>query len=347
MNWTKKLYNIALVFSSVLIALLLAEFIVGSFFPQNLNGSWILEHDSGLAINKKKGTSKSQFGERKISYRFGEYHNRKTKKQESLQGGMPKILVVGDSLTFGIYLPDGKTYVDRLQEHFQNEYEIINAAVGGWGTSDYTKFIEIFCAKIKPEHIFIYFSFGDIDRSVVSYLYTLNDEDQIETGQANNKSKLKIFLNNYPLYQLLLENSHLLQMARGVFLRFTNIGARSPAQESINNFSRSFMFGKKLFLKIKNDSKQCGTELKVFNIAWDGIVINSELDDHTMHFLREANKERFFSENGITFFDLTKTKTMEEVLVNREKFIIPKDEHPNELGAERIFLATLESLNSQ
>ena len=54
-----------------------------------------------------------------------------------------------------------------------------------------------------------------------------------------------------------------------------------------------------------------------------------------------------FPKHGITFFDLTNTKAMEEVLANKEKFIIPKDEHPNELGAERIFLATLESLNSQ
>ena len=58
-------------------------------------------------------------------------------------------------------------------------------------------------------------------------------------------------------------------------------------------------------------------------------------------------KERFFPKHGITFFDLTNTKAMEEVLANNERFIINKDQHPNELGAERIFLATLESLNSQ
>ena len=142
------MYDIALVSSSVLIAFLLAELIVGSFFPQNLNGSWVIEQDSGLTLNKITGTSRHQFGERVVSYRFGEYHNRKTEKQESLQKGTPKLLVIGDSFTLGVYLPDGKTYADKLQEHFQNEYEIINAAVGGWGTADHAKYIEIFCDKI-------------------------------------------------------------------------------------------------------------------------------------------------------------------------------------------------------
>jgi len=348
MSWTKKLQNIALVLTSVLIALLLAEFITRSFFPQNLSGSWRVEHDSGLALNKEGGVSNNQAGERLVSYRFGEYHSRKTEKQESLQKETPKLLVLGDSFTFGVYLPDGKTYVDKLQEHFQNEYEIINAAVGGWGTADYAKYIEIFCDKIKPEQIFIFLSFGDIDRSVISSLYTLNDEDQIEAGQNHKKSKLKIYLNKSPLYQFFLENSHLVQMARKAFLNYFIVGARlRPSIEAVQDFDRSLMLGKKLFLKIKNDAKQCGAELKVFNIAWEGIVLQSELDDNTMHFLHETSKERFFPKHGITFFDLTNTKAMEEVIANKEKFIINKDEHPNELGAERIFLATLESLNSQ
>jgi len=38
---------------------------------------------------------------------------------------------------------------------------------------------------------------------------------------------------------------------------------------------------------------------------------------------------------------------MKEVIANNERFIIPKNMHPNELGAERIFLATIESLNPQ
>ena len=120
MNWTKKLYDIALVFFSVLMTLLLAELITRSFFPQNLSGSWRLEHDSGLLLNKTSGVSKNQFGKTVVTYRFGQYHSRKTEKQESIQQDTSKLLVLGDSFTFGILLPDGKTYVDLLQKHFQN-----------------------------------------------------------------------------------------------------------------------------------------------------------------------------------------------------------------------------------
>ena len=99
---------------------------------------------------------------------------------------------LGDSFTFGHLLPNGSTYVDRLQNHFLNEFEIINAAGGGWGTADYAKYIEIFCEKIRPQQIFIYLNFGDIDRSLKSTLYRLNDEGQLELTKDHKKSKLKV-----------------------------------------------------------------------------------------------------------------------------------------------------------
>ncbi len=357
MSWIKKFYDILLVLAAVLIGFLLSELMVGSFFPQDLSGSWREEHDSGLIVNKSEGTAKDQLGERILTYSFGEYHNRKTEQQERVKKGASKILVLGDSFTFGHLLPNGSTYVDRLQNHFLNEFEIINAAGGGWGTADYAKYIEIFCEKIKPQQIFIYLNFGDIDRSLKSTLYRLNDEGQLELTKDHKKSKLKVLLNKYPLYEFLLENSHLVQLTRKAFLQFSIVGAQQNIEPS-RDLDSSLILGKKLFLKIKRDTEQCGAELKVFNIAWEGYILvpefdwegltlQSELDYHTMHFLKETNKERFFYKNGIKFFDLADTEPMKEVIANNERFIIPKDMHPNELGAERIFLATLESLNSQ
>ena len=344
MSWTEKFYNILLLFASVLIGFLFSELIVSSFFPQDLSGTWRTELDSGLIVNKTEGTSKDQFDERIVNYSFGEYHNRETEKQGRLEKEIPKILVVGDSFTFGNLLPDGKTYVDRLQDYFLSEYEFINGAGGGWGTADYAKYIEIFCDKVKPEQIFIFLNFADIDRSLESTLYKLNDEDQLEIVTGHTTSKFKALLSKYPLYEFLLENSHLLQLTRKTFLQLFVIGAIQINETPIAA-DRSLILGKQLFLKIKNDAVQCGAELKVFNIAWKGF--KSELDQHTMHFLKETNEERFFSKNGIKFFDLTNSKSMKEVIANNERFIIPKNMHPNELGAERIFLATIESLNPQ
>ena len=357
MSWIKKLYDILLVLASVLIGFLLSELIVSSFFPQDLSGSWRIELDSGLIVNKSEGTSNDQLDERIVTYSFGEYHHRKTEKQGRLKKETPKLLVLGDSFTFGDLLPDGKTYADRLQDHYLHKYEIINASAGGWGTADYAKYIEIFCDKIKPKQIFIYLNFGDIDRSTQSSLYRLNDEDQIESTKARKKNKIKTLLNKFPHYEFLLHNSHFFQLLRKAFLHFFIVGSRGDIKLS-GDVDSSLILGKKLFLKIKNDAKQCGAELKVFNIAWEGYIsipyfdwegkiLQSEMGYHTKHFLNEANKERFFPRNGIKFFDLANTKAMKEVIANSGKFIIPRDMHPNELGAERIFLATLESLNSQ
>lgn len=367
MSWTKRLWDIALVFVSVLMALLLVELLIRSFFPQNLSGSWLINHASGLILNKSEGTSRHEYAGVSISYRFGEYHNRKTEKQGSTKTGIPKLLILGDSFTFGFLLPDGRTYVDRLQQHLFNKYEIINSATGGWGTADYAKYIEVYCNKIKPEEIYIFFNNFDIGRSIKSSLYTLNDKDQIEIeatqielNQPDYFVSLKKIANNFPkLYQFLLENSHLVQMVRNilVFRSSNNINSDIPSISSLKtskDVEESSILGKELFLKIKNDAKQCEADLKIFNLVSEDISSQPEINlngriqhFHTIHFLTEAKKERFFSKNEITFFDLTNTKAMKEVFAEREKFIIRGDLHPNELGAERIFLATLESLNSQ
>ena len=138
-----------------------------------------------------------------------------------------------------------------------------------------------------------------------------------------------------------------------VFLGFSYIGGAREYKPFISDLTPSedidrwMMLGKKLFLKIKNDSEKCGAELKVFNIAWEDIVAEPKQDSLTMYFLNETKQERFFSTSDIAFFDFRNTQPMEEVIADKERFSIPKDLHLNELGAERVFLATLESLGSQ
>ena len=371
MSWTKKLWDIALVFVSVLMALLLVELLTRSFFPQNLSGSWLINHASGLILNKSEGTARHQNAGVSTSYHFGEYHNRKTEKQGSTKKGIPKLLILGDSFTFGWLLPDGSTYADRLQQHLLNKYEIINAGTGGWGTADYAKYIEVYCNKIKPEEIYIFFNDFDIGRAIKSSLYTLNGKNQTEIESTQNKLNqpdnfvsVKKIVNSFPkLYQFLLENSHFVQMVRNFIISrstsFNNINSDFPSISSLKTLKdveESSMLGKKLFLRIKNDAKQCGADLNIFNLVSEDINslyeiklnFNGRIEYfHTIHFLAEVKKERFFSKNEINFFDLTNTKAMKDVFTDREKFIISGDLHPNELGAEIIYLATLESLNSQ
>ena len=70
------------------------------------------------------------------TYNFAEYRNRVTRK---INKDNPKILILGDSFTFGLYLKDQMTYIDKLQNKF-NQYYFVNSSTPGWGLEDYYLF---------------------------------------------------------------------------------------------------------------------------------------------------------------------------------------------------------------
>ncbi len=109
-------YNIILILSSTLIAILLLEIFVRVFYPQNLQKYWTeQEKEFGLEINKKNYFHKlHRFKNNSASYTFGKFNNRTTLKNNNLDT-LNNILVVGDSFAFGYLVEDEKTFVHKLQ----------------------------------------------------------------------------------------------------------------------------------------------------------------------------------------------------------------------------------------
>src|SRR5262245_54928272 len=96
---------------SLLIALAAGELAVRFLAPQDLSGSWRNQHPRGYLLNKAEGSSRHQFGDRVVQYRFNEFHQRGGPVSD--QGR--RLLAVGDSYTFGWLLNAEDTYVGRLQ----------------------------------------------------------------------------------------------------------------------------------------------------------------------------------------------------------------------------------------
>ena len=315
----------SLLFGSMLASLLVLEAGVRLFYPQNLSGWWMVRHASGLVLNRAEGSARHAFRDIAVVYSFGPHHNRKVVRANERVDG--RLLLLGDSFAFGWLVADGTTFADRLQARFSH-YELVNAAVGGWGTADHVKYLELFCRDLHPSMVYLLMNSYDIDRAANSHLYQLDVHGALGEGPAAGNADMKFVLNKLPVYGWLLEHSHLAQFARRRLLAPAERGSVA-APDAIAADANAL--GRALFLKLKADSAACGTSLQVFFTGWwqarDG-------ENLTVPFVRRAVAEGFFASNGIAFHDLGETAAMSTLLRDRSRYTIPDDGHPNAAGAE-------------
>ena len=350
--------NLLLIFVSLFIAAIVIEFFLRFFLPQELSSPFRVNGKDGLLLNAKNDKAVHFLDKRRIAYKFGNYHNRIYNFEEKEK----KILVLGDSFTFGWLLRDKDTFVYKLNEHF-NEYFIINGAAGGWGTSDQLKYLMQFCSIIKPKYTIIFINGGDISRSKISSLFYLDKDNKIQSGK-NITYPVERLTENI-LYKIAVENSHLLNFLRKEISKSIN-NKRSnkklvnqnkkknnPKIDKLNKIndevkivkeinkklikSENFVFEKKLFLKIKEEVKRCNSKLILINLGW--VDYNDDID---LDFLRKA--KIFFDTNSIKFFDLI--KDMEFIRNNKNKYMIKNDGHPNERANQIIYNLVLNKIKN-
>lgn len=246
-------------------------------FP--VSGTWRIQDQNGLYLNKTKGSSKHEFKKNtfiQVNYNFSKFNNRKYENIE-YEINKPKILILGDSFTFGWLLKDEDTYIYKLQKDFPNYY-FVNVASGGWGFSDYASYLENYCKLINPLHTFIFISniTNDLDDSFYSKLYSLENENLLKG--KNDISSFKKHFGNTGLYQLILENFYTLQFLRNIFVL-----SNSKRKENIIDNQRNIKSFNKINQKENENSKflslitkeifastiKCKTNLSIINLAWD------------------------------------------------------------------------------
>lgn len=342
----KIFFNFILIIISFFISFLIVEFFLKNFYPQNLSGSWRIIHESGLMLNKNIGSSEHIWGSGtadkiNIKYSFGKYHNRLYKNQ-SRNYSKDKILILGDSFTFGWLLEDKDTFVYNIQRNINNKL-FINAASGGWGMADYVKYTELFCKEIAPTEVWVFLNNSDVDRANNSNLYKLDSEGNLDAiiHKKTNLEKLKFILNSYLFYDLLLEKSHAIQFIRNSLLRFYNVNLASNKIEDRKNYYKNILLGKALLTRLKKETTSCGANLKIFYLGWPLLFMQS---DEMTHFIKLIKEEDFILKNDIMFYDLSLTKEMKDVQINLNKYSL-KEQHPNKKGNQKILSAILSVIN--
>ncbi len=349
-------FSLSLLISSVIISLLLGELLVRVVTPQNLSGSWRVETEKGLLVNKSSGKARHQSGKRVVNYQFHHPHLRGTPVKER---GL-KILVVGDSYTFGWLVDKEDTYVQLLQKNADeefgiNRFQFLNAAAGGWGAADYVAYVEDFGDAVDPDIILVFLNRGDIIRSLQKNIYTVSDNASSALKRNHRKpSTWKKVWNQIPGYQWLLEHSHLLQLVRRAILT-ARIGAggvrreHAPEQAAVMDpgplapdasGKRGIDLGTRLFSHLNKWCKDRSIPLLVTTTGWHNYEDAANSRDPMSAFMSVADE--VFEKEQIPFMDIFPHMS-KELGKDREKYTIKEDGHPNEMGHRLIGNASWES----
>ena len=344
MSWIKNLSTLVI---SLGLSLLLAEALTRIFYPQNLSGTWRTIDEFGLNMNKSEGSSIHSLGNRKVDYHFEEFGVRSSLVRDN--NPESKVLVLGDSFTFGWLLKIEDTYIELLAKAFK-QHTFINAAAGGWGAADYTAYLETYCDRIKPDITLVVMNADDIGRMLRSKLYNYNPDLELVSRskfEFTSRHRLKRFLNTLPFYEYLIESSHLFSLARSTYLGSNGVVQKENKleQPKVSGFGKfdvksieySNQFSVAMFRYLHQISKSCGTDLRVI---YTGVQEKNNLGIYpTLEFIAFARNSNFFKELGVNFIDLRSDPYLIEYRNNLSKYIIKNDGHPDEAGAKLLFQA--------
>lgn len=121
--------------------------------------------------------------------------------------GTKRILVLGDSYTWGYGVGNTEIYTEVLERMLANEsspYEVINAGVSGWGTDQQYLFLVREGLKYSPDLVIVSHFINDLDEILHTKMYGL--QKPIFTLQGN-----QLILSNVPVPKPSLQNQGIVQ----------------------------------------------------------------------------------------------------------------------------------------
>jgi lysophospholipase L1-like esterase len=327
--------NLALALSSLILSLALAELGIRLLAPQPMSGTVFEYAPRGYSVNKSTGTALFSVGNRKGVYHFTPPHLRGTSTPPV---GVERILILGDSFTFGVGLSEEETYLANLQKKIDaligpNRVALLNAGIGGSGTAEHLAFIEDFANQIVPRAILVFVSFDDFGRAERSPLYRFRADDSLELDAATQQtSKLKRLVVGSEVYNFLIQHFHIAQFIRGAAIgiafppnqqkRLAEAIGPGKADASMAdrvNSSTQQRLARALFRRMKAWCDAHAVKLAVINNGWRSYQWLTDL----------------LAAEDIAAFDAA-PQVQAIIAQGLDPYVIPEDGHPNPEGAALI-----------
>ncbi len=140
-----------------------------------------------------------------------------TKRQHVLR----RLLVLGDSMTFAEGVETEETYPKFLEQALGDRYEVINAAIRGYGTDQELVLFEMLIPAYRPDVVVLaVYPSNDFDDNLYGHLFEIRDDTLVRVPLSKESSpKLRYynrqsFIQNFPGYRFLIQHSHLMNLLR-------------------------------------------------------------------------------------------------------------------------------------
>ena len=133
--------------------------------------------------------------------------------------GVFRIIVLGDSFTFGYGVEVEQTYgaaLERILVEQGTSAEVINLGVSGAGTAEELIMLNNVGLRFDPDLVVVGYYSNDVTNDMLSKLYTLDDQGQLVRDHESYLPAMKVrdFLYSFGIYRFLAERSHLLCFLR-------------------------------------------------------------------------------------------------------------------------------------
>jgi lysophospholipase L1-like esterase len=166
--------NLALASATVLILFLAAETVSRiAYRPENLGS--VICFDSTLGWRLQANVScRSVDHQRRLDYLIetNSLGLRETEVPLEKPAGQRRILLIGDSVTFGTGVDASWRFSDFMQRALGDKVKVINAGVPGWGTDQELLFYETTACKLEPDIVILTFTMAnDVVNNALARLF--------------------------------------------------------------------------------------------------------------------------------------------------------------------------------
>lgn len=156
-----------------------------------------------------------------VRYRTNAWRMRDPERPLEKPAGTFRIVLLGDSLTFGSGVNDEDTFGRQLERILNaraggRRYQVINAACASWGTAHHLVFLEETGFKFRPDLVLMAFHDDDPKDNRVSGFFALDADGRPERKPARRQtvSVVKRVTAMIPGYAWLAQHSHLFSALR-------------------------------------------------------------------------------------------------------------------------------------
>jgi lysophospholipase L1-like esterase len=328
-----RLGRFAVIVSAAAVALLIVEAGLRWFTPRSDTTYWLTTSAQGYALNKRSSTAdyvvapgrSIRYDINSLGFRGAEPHRADT-----------RVLVVGDSVTFGWLLNESDTYVSQIAASAAREWgprriSFMNAAVAGWGPADYAAFVEDRGDELRPDVLLVFIGFDDVRRAWVSPLWALAPDGTVSRHTPSQAKPGVKRLADVPGYRFLVMHSRAAQLLRQAVIA-SPLTSKIPSIEE-DSSAEAFALMKGLFVRLSDWCRARGIVLLVTNGNLLEFAAGPKSRDANAMFLRGAGG--MFAEIGVPYLSVARAHG--PLTQPLESLEIPGDGHPNEDGARLIF----------